>query len=81
MKVEKSVELESYNWTNLRIKVWQSIDLDQSNTSSKTYWTSFATNVQNLQEGNSQKIHICSSCPYETPYKRYLIKHVKTQDT
>ena len=36
LKVEKSVELESYNWTNLRIKVWQSIDLDQSNTSIKT---------------------------------------------
>ena len=32
------------------------------------------------EEGNSQKIHICSSCPYEIPYKRYLIKHVKTHD-
>ena len=24
--------------------------------------------------------NICSSCPYETPCKRYLIKHVKTHD-
>ena len=31
-------------------------------------------------EGNSQKFHICTSCPYETPYKRYLNKHVKTHD-
>ena len=53
MKVEKSVELESYNWTNLRIKVWQSIDLDQSNTSIKTSWTSLATNVQNLLQRKS----------------------------
>ena len=27
-----------------------------------------------------KKINICSSCPYETPYKWYLIKHVKTHD-
>ena len=53
MKVEKSVELESYNCTNLRIKVWQSIDLDQSDTSIKTLWSSFATNVQNLLQRKS----------------------------
>ena len=25
------------------------------------------------EEGNSQKIHMCSSCPYETPYKHMFI--------
>ena len=116
MKVEKSVELESYNWTNLRIKVWQSIDLDQSiqalkhsglplqrmckifckgswscdssikstwqtslflrGVSGKLHWERQAQRPHKKaqqEEGNSQKIHMCSSCPYETPYKHMFI--------
>ena len=32
----------------------------------------------NEKKETPKKIHICTSCPYETPYKRYLNKHVKT---
>ena len=32
------------------------------------------------QKETPKQIHTCTSCPYETPYKHNLNKHIKTHD-